>query len=119
MAPPKHAYVTPNFDFKTPAGAAMALRNPNLSVRYKAWTALQAMKEKARPALTKMAADKNPRFRARALWALAAIKDGALKAIEKALQDENDNLRALALRRAAEPPPTVHPHMRGDGSSRG
>jgi putative membrane-bound dehydrogenase-like protein len=98
VAPPKHAYVLPEFDFKTPAGAAKALRNPNLAVRYKAWTALLAMQEKARPDLTKMAADKNPRFRARALWALAAIEAGASQAIEKALQDEDDNLRALALR---------------------
>ena len=98
VAPPGHAYVVPVFDFKTPDGAAKALRNPNLSVRYKAWTALQAMQEKARPALVKMAADKNPRLRARAMWALAAIKDGTQDAIEKAVQDEDDNLRALALR---------------------
>ena len=112
VAPPKHAYVTPDFDFKTPAGAAKALRNPNLSVRYKAWTALQAMQEKAPPALTKMAADENPRFRARALWALAAIKDGATKAIEKALQDEDNNLRALALRIARRHGLTVEPLVR-------
>jgi len=98
VAPPGHAYVVPAFDFKTPGGAAKALRNPNLSVRYKAWTALQAMQEKARPVLAKMATDKNPRLRARALWVLAAIKDGTQDAIEKALQDEDDNLRALALR---------------------
>ncbi len=109
VAPPKYAYVVPDFDFKTPAGAAKALRNPNLSVRYKAWTALQAMQEKARPALTKMAGDENPRFRARALWALAAIKDGAQKAIELALQDEDDNLRALALRIARRHGMTVEP----------
>ena len=98
VAPPGHAYAVPVFDFKTPGGAAKALRNPNLSVRYKAWTALQAMKKKARPVLAKLATDKNPRLRARALWALAAIKEGTQDAIEKAVQDEDDNLRALALR---------------------
>ena len=70
------------------------------------------MQEKARPALTKMASDKNPRFRARALWALAAIKDGARKAIEKALQDEDDNLRALALRIARRHGMPVEPLVR-------
>jgi len=98
VAPPGHAYAVPVFDFKTPAGAVRALGNPNLSVRYKAWTALHAMQEKARPALTRMAALENPRFRARALWALAAIKNGAQKSIEMALGDEDANLRALALR---------------------
>jgi len=112
VAPPKHAYSTPDFDFKTPAGATKALRNPNLSVRYKAWTALQAMQEKARPALTKMVADQNPRFRARALWALAAIKDGAQKAIELALKDEDDNLRALALRIARRHAMPIEPLVR-------
>jgi len=98
VAPPGHAYAVPVFDFKTPAGAVRALGNPNLSVRYKAWTALHAMQEKARPALTRMAALENPRFRARALWALAAIKNGVQKSIEMALGDEDANLRALALR---------------------
>jgi putative membrane-bound dehydrogenase-like protein len=98
VAPPGHAYAVPDLDFKTPAGAAKALRNPNLSVRYRAWTALQAFGEQARPALAKMATNENPRFRARALWALAAIEGGAPQAIEKASQDTDDNLRALALR---------------------
>jgi HEAT repeat protein len=70
------------------------------------------MQEKARPALAKMVADKNPRFRARALWALAAIKDGAQKAIEKALKDEDDNLRALALRIARRHGMTIEPLVR-------
>ncbi|MDP7306413.1 MAG: HEAT repeat domain-containing protein [Roseibacillus sp.] len=112
VAPPGHAYVVPDFDFKTPAGAAKALRNPNLSVRYKAWTALHAMQEKARPALRKMATDENPRFRARALWALAAIKDGAQEAIEVALQDEDANLRALALRIARRHGMAIEPLVR-------
>ena len=98
LAPPKHAYAVPVHDYQTPAGAAKALRNPNLSTRYKAWTALQAMGVRAWPALEKMAADKNPRFRARALWALAAMKAGAPKAIESALRDKSEDVRALALR---------------------
>ncbi|MBT7910228.1 MAG: hypothetical protein HN607_06815 [Verrucomicrobia bacterium] len=70
------------------------------------------MQEKARPALTKMAADENPRLRARALWALAAIKDGAQKAIEMALKDKGDNLRALALRIARRHGMPIEPLVR-------
>ena len=98
VAPPRHAYTVPNYDFKTPAGAAKALRSPNLSARYKAWRALIGMQERSRAALEMMASDDNPRFRARALWALAAIKNGAPKAIGLALGDESENIRALGLR---------------------
>ncbi|MCP4848169.1 MAG: DUF1080 domain-containing protein, partial [Verrucomicrobiaceae bacterium] len=112
VAPPGHAYVLPEFDFKTPGGAAKALQNPNLSVRYKAWTALQTMQENARPALAKMANDDNPRFRARALWVLAAIKDGTEEAVEMALQNEDDNLRALALRIARRHGMPIEPLVR-------
>ena len=98
VAPPNHVYAVPAYDFKTPVGAVRALHSPNLSTRYKAWTALLGMQEHARPALEKMAVDKNPRFRARALWALAAIKESTPGAIGTALRDESENIRALALR---------------------
>jgi len=98
VAPPNHIYTVPAYSFKTPAGAVKALQSPNLSARYKAWTTLLGMQERARTALEKMASDNNPRFRARALWALSAIKDGTSRAIEMALGDESENIRALALR---------------------
>ncbi|MCS5605931.1 MAG: dehydrogenase, partial [Alphaproteobacteria bacterium] len=98
VAPPNHVYTLPAYSFKTPAGAVKALQSPNLSARYKAWTTLLGMQERARTALEKMAGDNNPRFRARALWALSAIKDGTSRAIEMALGDESENIRALALR---------------------
>ena len=98
VAPPGHAYTAPAHDYQVPAGAARALRSPNLSTRYKAWVALQAMGLRARPALETMANDNNPRLRARALWALAAIKDGAPGSIELALVDESEDVRALSLR---------------------
>ena len=112
VAPPKHTYAVPAYDFKTSAGAAKALRSPNLSARYKAWTALIGMQERARPALETMASDDNPRFRARALWALAAIKNGVPKAIELALGDESENIRALGLRIARRHQLPVEPVMR-------
>jgi len=112
VAPPKHAYAVPTYDFKTSAGAAKALRSPNLSARYKAWTALIGMQESARSALETMASDDNPRFWARALWALAAIKNGAPKAIELALGDESENIRALGLRIARRHQLPVEPVVR-------
>ncbi|MBT5846328.1 MAG: c-type cytochrome, partial [Verrucomicrobiales bacterium] len=112
VAPPKHAYAVPAYDFKTPAGAAKALQSPNLSARYKAWSALIGLQESARPALETMASDDNPRFRARALWALAAIKNGTSKAIELALGDESENIRALGLRIARRHQLPVEPVVR-------
>lgn len=97
VAPPQHRYAVPAYDYNTPAGAANALRSPNLSARYKVFTALVAMKTSALTVLETMTTDPNPRFRARALWALAAI-DEKDKAIEIALKDQSDDIRALALR---------------------
>ena len=112
VAPPKHAYAVPAYDFKTPGGAVKALRSPNLSARYKAWTALIGMQERAQPVLETMASDDNPRFRARALWALAAIKNDTSRGIEMALGDESENIRALALRIARRHQLPVEPVVR-------
>ncbi|MFP6875987.1 MAG: PVC-type heme-binding CxxCH protein [Roseibacillus sp.] len=98
VAPPGHVFAVPDFDFTTPEGAAEALRNPNLSVRYRAWTALHGMKQRALPVLQVMVRDSNPRFRARALWLLAAIAGNTQRALELARDDANDDIRALALR---------------------
>ncbi|MEO2023222.1 MAG: HEAT repeat domain-containing protein, partial [Pirellulaceae bacterium] len=84
--------------YQTPAGAVQALRSPNLSARYRAWTALIGMQDRARPFLEAMAGDSNPRLRARALWLLAAFKEGTAQAIEMALRDKSADVRALALR---------------------
>ena len=112
VAPPKHPYAVSVYDFETPVGAVKALQSPNLSARYKAWTALIGMQERARPALETMVGDDNPRFRARALWALAAIMNGAPKAIEMALGDESENIRALGLRIARRHRLPVEPVVR-------
>ena len=112
VAPPKHPYAVSVYDFETPVGAVKALQSPNLSARYKAWTALIGMQERARPALETMVGDDNPRFRARALWALSAIMNGAPKAIEMALGDESENIRALGLRIARRHRLPVEPVVR-------
>ena len=98
VAPPGHVYEVAVYDYKTPQGAVQALRSPNLSARYRAWTALLEMQARARPLLEEMAVDSNPRLRARALWLLAALRDGTAQAIEMALEDKSADVRALALR---------------------
>ncbi|MBN84063.1 MAG: dehydrogenase [Planctomycetaceae bacterium] len=98
VAPPGHAYRVPAYDYQTAEGAVQALQSPNLSARYRAWTALVGMQVNARSALDVLASNPNPRFRARALWALAAIGDGAAQAIETALRDKSADVRLLALR---------------------
>jgi hypothetical protein len=49
------------------------LQNPNLAVRYLAWEKLHQLGAQAEPALQKLWASDNPRFRARALWLLAKL----------------------------------------------
>jgi putative membrane-bound dehydrogenase-like protein len=98
VAPPGHVYAVGRYDYRTPEGAVRALRSPNLSARYRAWTALIGMQSRARPHLEKMAVDSNPRLRARALWLLAAFNEGPAPAIEMALRDRSADVRALALR---------------------
>ncbi|MDQ3846740.1 MAG: PQQ-dependent sugar dehydrogenase, partial [Bacteroidota bacterium] len=71
VAPANAKYAVPKYDYKTPAGAVQALQNPNLAVRYHAWTALQAMGRQAIPELEKLwNSSGNPRMRARAFWVL-------------------------------------------------
>ena len=88
-------YETPTFDFETAKGAVEALRNPNNSVRYLAWTALHEMGEKAEPALKKMWDDKNPRMRARALWLLGKIPGRGLHYVDLASRDKDKNLSLI------------------------
>ncbi|MBI3874703.1 MAG: HEAT repeat domain-containing protein [Verrucomicrobia bacterium] len=91
-------YKVPKFNFETVEGCIEALKNPTPSVRYVAWQALNKMQAKAQPALTKLATDAEPRFRARAIWLLAAIQGNTHAAITQALSDKSDDLRAVGLR---------------------
>ena len=59
VAPTGVKYAVPSFDFSTAAGAAEALKNPNFSVRYLAFTALKKMGKQAIPALEKLYDDKS------------------------------------------------------------
>jgi putative membrane-bound dehydrogenase-like protein len=95
-------YNVPKFDFSTTEGAITALKSPTVGVRQVAWQTLHGLGVKAVPALTAMAKDDNPRFRARALWLLAAVPASGVDYVEKAVDlaagDSSDDLRGMALR---------------------
>ncbi|TWU02081.1 PVC-type heme-binding CxxCH protein [Neorhodopirellula pilleata] len=106
LAPPGVKYTVPQFDFKTAAGCAEALRNPNLSVRYMAWTGLHAMghnpatASQAQAELEKLYADANPRVRARAMWLLGQIASDRVAFVQRVLADQDSDLRIAGIRLA-------------------
>ncbi len=104
VAPAGSKYVVPAANYTTPAGAIQALQSPNLSTRYKAFTALQTMGENAVPDLEKLwASSDNPKMRARAFWVLQKMKGGnAEKYIQQAAQQNNPDFKVMALRAARE-----------------
>ena len=82
-----------------------ALQNPNLSVRYHAFTALQQWEQTAVPALESLWHNTNadPRMRARAFWVLVKMpKVDADKYILEAIKENNPDLRITGLRAACE-----------------
>ncbi|MBS0027002.1 PVC-type heme-binding CxxCH protein [Chitinophaga sp. 22321] len=83
------------------AGAVAALKNPNLSTRYLAWTKLYSMGARAEKELLAMYNDTNPRYRARALWLLSKLPNGA-GYIQTALRDKDEDIRITAIRAAKE-----------------
>ena len=101
IAPKNHPYRVPDFVFKTAAGAAEALKSPAYSVRARAWRVLHGMKQKAVIALTRLAEDREPRYRARAYWLLAALVEDGADYVQRALQDSDPNIRLVGLRSAA------------------
>ena len=102
VAPPGSKYVVPKFDFKSAAGAADALKNPNLAVRYLAWTALHDLGAKAEPELLKLWNSDDPRVRARALWLLGRIEGKGLHYVDLALKDADPDIRVTGVRLARQ-----------------
>ncbi len=102
VAPPGSRYVNPKFDLSTAEGAIEALKNPNLSARYLAWTKLHEMEAAAEPALLKLFTADNPRYRARALWLLAKIEGRGRGHIERAMKDADADIRVTAIRAARQ-----------------
>ena len=101
VAPANVPYIIKKYDYTTAEGATLALQNPNLSVRYKAFNALVGMGDKAIPALENLwNYGSNDRMRARALWILAKMKGD--KYIQLALKEANPDLRMVGIRAARE-----------------
>jgi putative membrane-bound dehydrogenase-like protein len=98
VAPPTARYVVPTIDLTTPAGAARALRSPNLATRYLAYEKLHGLGRRAEPVLTQMYRSRDPGERARALWLLARIPGRGEQFIRAASRDADPNIRIVALR---------------------
>ncbi|QDT09460.1 PVC-type heme-binding CxxCH protein [Planctomycetes bacterium K23_9] len=102
IAPPGAKYVVPKFDYSTAAGAVAALRNCNLSVRYRAWTALHQMGAGAESELLNLWNDPEPRLRARALWLLGKIDGRGDHYVQAAINDADPNIRITGIRLAKQ-----------------
>jgi len=98
IAPPGTPYKIPKFDYSTVDGAIEALKNPAVSVRYKAWMALSAMGTDAENGLQKLYASDNPRMRARALWLLGKIEGRGEYYVRQALTDKDADIRITGIR---------------------
>ena len=104
VAPARMAYKMPAINLASVDGAIDALQNPNMNVRYQAWTTLNGMGMKAEKALAKFyKTSPEPRMKARALWLLSKLPDNkGQKYIETAWKDADPNLRITALRAARQ-----------------
>lgn len=98
VAPKGHRPAVPAIDLASPAGAAAALRSPNLATRFLAWQSLSAFGPKAAAPLQDLWNDGNPRIRARALHLLARLPENQASALQAALSDPDADLRITGLR---------------------
>ena len=104
VAPKDSKYIIPKQDYTTAAGAITALQNPNLAVRYHAFSVLQQMGASAIPDLEKLwRSSADPRMRARAFWVLVKMPTASARQyIGEAIKDNNADLRITGLRAAGE-----------------
>jgi hypothetical protein len=104
MAPPDTKYNIPAHDYTTPAGAVKALQNPNLATRYKAWTALQAMGQKAVPELENVwKTGTKCKNAGKSFWVLVKMPmANAQQYITQAIQQSSPELKIMAIRAARE-----------------
>ena len=107
VAPPGSKYMTPKYDFKTPAAAIEALKSPALSVRYLAFTALLGQGQPAMQALHDTyfkTADSRQKARLIYCGAAAVAKAGQAEAIGgmvgEVLKDADPDMRITAIRLA-------------------
>lgn len=109
IAPPGNNYHITAPRLRNPEEAVKALENPNLATRYLAWEKLHDWGAEAIPALEKMYASDNPRYRARALWLLSKLPEKGIEYIRQALTDGDENIRITAIRAAKELPGNIIP----------
>ncbi|MCA9213079.1 MAG: NPCBM/NEW2 domain-containing protein [Planctomycetales bacterium] len=96
------SYKVAKFDYDSVEGAVAALQNPNNAVRFRAWTSLHNMGEKAEAALTKLWQSDDARMRARALWLLGKIEGRGQHYVDVAIGDSDSNIRIAGLRLARQ-----------------
>ncbi len=104
VAPNGSAYNISKENYSTAAGTVAALQNPNLSVRYHAWTTLQQMGSSAVGELEKLwTSSADPRMRARAFWALVKMPATNPRSyIQQAIKDDNPDIRITGIRAAQQ-----------------
>jgi len=103
LAPKGNKPSVPKLSLGAAAGCAEALKSPNLSTRYLAWTKLHDMKGGAESSLRKLWKNSNePFLRARALQLLARIPGKEKQYIQSAIHDSNADLRICGLRIARQ-----------------
>lgn len=99
VAPKGYTYAKTIYDYSTPANAVKALQNPNLNVRFKAYTALRSMGLQARDELEKLWLNHaDDRMKARAFWLLVKMDSANQTYFSQALTNVNPDLRITALR---------------------
>ena len=98
IAPPGTRYTVPKLDLSSPAGAARALRSPNLATRQLAYERLARFGARAEAPLAAMWRGTVPHDRARALWLLARIPRRGTRYLDQASRDANADIRITALR---------------------
>ena len=103
LAPTGNKPSVPKLNLDTAAGCVEALKSPNLSTRYLAWTKLHDLKGRAGSSLGKLWKEGNePYLRARALQLLARIPGKEKQYIQSAIHDSNPDLRITGLRIARQ-----------------
>ncbi len=98
LAPTGYEPSQAKHDLQTSLGLKKALRSPNQSTRFLAYSMLKEQGPEALPTLTEMWKQEDPVLKARALWLIGGIKGAGERLVLEALRDEEANLRILALR---------------------
>jgi putative membrane-bound dehydrogenase-like protein len=102
VAPMGSKLSVPKVDVTTTAGAAEAMKSPNLATRYLAYTKLNQDGKSAEAELVKLTKSDDQRLRARAFWLLSRIEGRGQQTVDEAIKDANPDLRIVGIRMARE-----------------